>query len=200
MPRALDVTPRLPSVYDPAMSDIRHILEFWFAPANKPFWFKKEPAFDDEIRRRFEAVHEQAAAGRFAAWQNTPEGALALCLCLDQFPRNLYRGTPRAFATDAKARAVADWAVDRGFDLHFKSDDERTFIYLPFEHSEEIDDQHRAVELFRTRCSDPDLLRYAVLHRDVIERFGRFPHRNPILGRRSTPEEEDYLMQPGAGF
>jgi uncharacterized protein (DUF924 family) len=182
------------------MREIRHILEFWFAPANKPRWFKKDAAFDDAIRREFEGVHERAAAGRLAAWQNTPEGALALCLCLDQFPRNIYRGTPRAFASDAKARAVADWAVDRGFDLHFERDDERTFFYLPFEHSENLDDQHRAVELIRTRCRDPELVRYAVLHRDVIEKFGRFPHRNAILGRRTTPAEEEYLKQPGAGF
>ena len=182
------------------MSDINDILVFWFAPANKPRWFKREDAFDDEIRRRFEPLHERAAAGRLAAWQNSPDGTLGLLLCLDQFPRNIYRGTARAFATDAKARAVADWAVDRGFDLQFKGDDERIFFYLPFEHSEDLDDQHRAVELVRTRLSDPEMLRYAVAHRDVIERFGRFPHRNAILGRRGTPEEEEYLKQPGAGF
>lgn len=182
-----------------AASDIREILEFWFAPANKPRWFKRDDAFDDEIRRRFEAVHERAAAGNLAAWQNTAEGSLALLLCLDQFPRNIFRGTPRAFTTDAKARAVADWAVDRGFDLEFKSD-ERIFFYLPFEHSEDLDDQHRAVELVRTRLSDAEMMRYAIAHRDVIEKFGRFPHRNAILGRSSTPEEEEYLKQPGAGF
>jgi uncharacterized protein (DUF924 family) len=183
------------------MSEIRHVLEFWLAPANRPQWFKKDLAFDDEVRRRFEGVHEQAAAGRFAQWQNTPEGSLALLLCLDQFPRNMYRGTPRAFATDEKARLVADWAVDRGFDMNFKDEQVRLFFYLPFEHSEELDDQHRAVELTRQRCpSDPEILRYAILHRDVIEKFGRFPHRNAILGRRSTPDEEEYLKQPGAGF
>ncbi|MCW5771582.1 MAG: DUF924 domain-containing protein [Rhodospirillaceae bacterium] len=183
-----------------ALREIKQILDFWFAEAHRPFWFKKEAAFDDEIRRRFEPAHEAAAAGSFSAWQNTPEGALALLICLDQFPRNMYRGTPRAFATDAKARAVADWAVDREFDLRFKTDDERMFFYLPFEHSEEIDDQHRCVELVRTRCTDPEFLRYAVAHRDVIARFGRFPHRNAILGRPNTPEEEEYLKQPGAGF
>lgn len=181
------------------MNELRQVLEFWFAPANRPRWFKKDPAFDDEIRRRFEDVHERAAAGRLAAWQSTPQGSMALVLCLDQFPRNIYRGTPRAFASDAKARAVADWAVDRGFDLEFKPD-ERFFFYLPFEHSESLDDQHRCVELVRTRCTDPELLRYAIAHRDVIERYGRFPHRNAILGRRNTPEEEDYLKQPNAGF
>jgi uncharacterized protein (DUF924 family) len=182
------------------MRDVNEILEFWFAAANRPKWFEKNADFDAEIRRRFEPIHERAAQGQLAAWQNTPEGALALLLCLDQFPRNLYRGTPRAFATDAKARAVADWAVDRGLDLHFKSADERIFFYLPFEHSEDIDDQHRAVELVRTRCPGEDYLRYAIAHREVIERFGRFPHRNPVLGRRNTPDEEEYLKQPGAGF
>lgn len=183
------------------MSEIRDVLGFWLAPANRPQWFKKDAAFDDEIRRRFEAVHERAAEGRYASWQNTPEGALALLLCLDQFPRNMFRGTPRAFATDAKARLVADWAVDRGYDLQFKDEQERLFFYLPFEHSEDLDDQHRAVELVRQRCAtDPEILRYAILHRDVIEKFGRFPHRNPILGRRSTPDEEEYLRKPGAGF
>ncbi len=183
------------------MSEIRDVLQFWLAPGNRSLWFKKEPAFDDEIRRRFEPLHERAAAGRLASWQNTPEGAFALLLCLDQFPRNMYRGTPRAFATDEKARLVADWAVDRGFDLHFRDEMERIFFYLPFEHSEDLDDQHRAVELIRERCpKGPEILRYAILHRDVIEKFGRFPHRNAILGRRSTPEEEEYLKQPGAGF
>ncbi len=181
------------------MRDVNQVLEFWFAESNKANWFKKDPAFDAECRR-FEALHERAAAGQLAAWQYTPDGALALVLCLDQFPRNLYRGTPRAFATDAKARAVSDWAVDRDFDLHFKTGDHRLFFYLPFEHSEDLDDQHRAVELVRTRCTDPEQLRYAHLHRDVIARFGRFPHRNAVLGRPSTPDEEEYLRQPGAGF
>lgn len=183
------------------MSEIRDVLSFWMAPAIRPLWFKKDAAFDAEVKQRFEALHDQAAAGRLSQWQNTPEGALALLLCLDQFPRNMYRGTPRAFETDAKARLVADWAVDRGFDLHFKDEQERLFFYLPFEHSEDLDDQHRAVELCRQRCpKDPEILRYAILHRDVIEKFGRFPHRNAILGRRNTPEEEEYLKQPGAGF
>jgi uncharacterized protein (DUF924 family) len=182
------------------MSEIRQVLDFWFAPANRPRWFKTDPAFDDEIRRRFEAVHERAEAGRLAPWQNTPEGSLALVLCLDQFPRNMYRGTPRAFASDAKARAVADWAIDRGFDLRFKDINERLFFYLPFEHSENLEDQIRSCELVKARCADPEFVRYAVAHRDVIARFGRFPHRNAILGRPSTPEEEEYLKQPGSGF
>ncbi len=181
------------------MREAREILEFWFAPAQRPRWFVKDAAFDAEILR-FEPLYERAAAGQLSGWQETPDGALALLLCLDQVPRNIYRGTPEAFATDAKARAVADWAVDREFDLRFPSEDERIFFYLPFEHSEDLDDQHRAVELVRTRCQNETYLRYAVAHRDVIAEFGRFPHRNAILGRRSTEAEEAYLKRPGAGF
>ena len=183
------------------MRDVNQVLEFWLAPANRSLWFKKVPAFDEEIRRRFEPLHERAAEGRLAQWQNTPEGSLALVICLDQFPRNMYRGTPRAFATDEKARLVADWAVDRGFDLHFKDEQVRFFFYLPFEHSENIDDQHRCIELVRRGCpGDPEIMRYALMHREVIAKYGRFPHRNAILGRRNTPEEDEYLKQPGAGF
>ena len=181
------------------MREVRQVLDFWFAEANRQHWFRKSPAFDAECRQ-FEALHERAASGELSAWQNSPEGALALLLCLDQFPRNLYRGSPRAFATDEKARAVADWAVDREFDLRFKEWQQRLFFYLPFEHSEDLDDQHRAVELVRSRCADEEVFRYAVAHRDVIARFGRFPHRNAVLGRRNTPDEEEYLKQPGAGF
>ncbi len=182
------------------MRDVGRILDFWFAPDNKSRWFRKDPAFDAELHRRFEDVYERAASGALVRWQDTSEGALALVLCLDQFPRNFFRGTPRAFESDAKARAVAEWAVDREFDLRSPSDDQRIFFYLPFEHSEDIDDQHRAVELVRTRCQSEEYLRYAIAHRDVIAEFGRFPHRNAILGRRSTAEEEEYLKRPGAGF
>ena len=177
------------------MSEIRDVLSFWLAPANRPQWFKKDLAFDDEVRRRFEAVHECAAEGRYAQWQNTAEGALALLLCLDQFPRNMYRGTPRAFATDAKARLVADWAVDRGFDLHFKDEQERLFFYLPFEHSEALGDQHRCIGLM-SRCLPASSVRWAVDHRNLIARFGRFPHRNAALGRPCRPDEQAYLDRP----
>ncbi len=182
------------------MSDIRRILDFWLAEQNRPRWFKKDPAFDDEIRERFAALHEKAAQGALADWQNSPEGSLALVLTLDQFPRNMFRGSPRAFATDPAARAVADWAIDKDFDRKFADEDQRIFFYLPFEHSEDLDDQHRAVELVRTRISSPDYHRYAALHFEVIAKFGRFPHRNAILGRPNTPDEEEYLKQPGAGF
>lgn len=182
------------------MSEIQEILEFWFAEPNRPRWFKASIDFDGELRRRFGSVATEAASGRRSEWQAKPESALALVLCLDQFPRNLYRGTPRMYAADALARDVARAAVERGFDGEFHNEDEQIFFYLPFEHSEDIADQNRAVELFRERTSNPEYLRHAIAHRDVIARFGRFPHRNAILGRRSAPDEEDYLKQPGAGF
>jgi uncharacterized protein (DUF924 family) len=189
--------------HQPTVADV---LFFWFGPPKErggphKRWFEKSEAFDREIRERFLPLHEDAAAGKLSHLKQNAADCLALIVLLDQFPRNMFRGTPRAFATDAKARLVADWAVDRGYDLQFKDEQERLFFYLPFEHSEDLDDQHRAVELVRQRCpTDPEILRYAILHRDVIEKFGRFPHRNPILGRRSTPDEEEYLKGPGAGF
>lgn len=182
------------------MRDARRILEFWFAEAHRGLWFKPTAAFDAELVRRFEAQHEAAAAGRLADWQNAPEGSLALLLLLDQFPRNMYRGTARMYATDPQARAIADWAVDRDFDLKFASDDERVFFYLPFEHSEDADDQARCVELCRTRLTKEEYLRYAVLHQKVIAQFGRFPHRNAVLGRPGTPAEDAFLKLPGSSF
>ncbi len=182
------------------MNEIRDVLEFWFADQNRPRWFKPDPSFDAEIRRRFEALSDEALRGRRDHWRKQPDGALALLLCLDQFPRNIHRATPGAFAADALARTVAAAAVDRGFDRTFAGEDERIFFYLPFQHSENLGDQDRAVELVLERTSSPPYLRYAIAHRDVIAKFGRFPHRNAILGRRSTPDEEDYLKQPGAGF
>lgn len=180
--------------------DVRQVLDFWFAPGMKARWFKRDAALDDEIRRLFLPLHERAAAGALGEWQRTPEGSLALVLALDQFPRNLFRGTARAFATDGAARAVAAWAVDRDFDLKFADLDQRIFFYLPFEHSENLDDQYRCLELLRTRCQDPDYIRYGLAHFEVIKRFGRFPHRNAALGRPNTAAEEEYLARPDAGF
>ena len=180
--------------------DVRQILSFWFAPESKPYWFKRSADFDAELTRLFLAAHERAADGRLADWQNAPESALALILLLDQFPRNMFRGTARAFATDPQARAVADWAVDRDFDLTFPDDERRIFFYLPFEHSEAMDDQLRCVELVKTRIRSDEFFKYALKHLEVIGQFGRFPHRNAILGRDSTPDEAEYLKRPDAGF
>lgn len=176
----------------------RDVLAFWFAPGGEDRWFTPDPAFDAEIGQRFGALVEEALAGGLAAWAETPDGALALCLLLDQFPRNLWRGTPRAFAGDAMARALAADALAAGHDRAMPVD-RRLFLYLPFEHSEELADQQRCLALVGT-LGDARLLDYARRHRDVIARFGRFPHRNAILGRPSTPEEARFLQQPGSSF
>jgi uncharacterized protein (DUF924 family) len=171
------------------------VLAFWRA-AGPDKWFTKDAAFDAEIGSRFLATYEAAAAGRLAHWEATPEATLALLLVLDQFPRNMFRGNARTFAADPVARAVAERAVARGDDAGVAMP-ERMFFYLPFEHSEEPADQQRCVELNRAR-GDADSLKWAQLHADVIRRFGRFPHRNAVLGRPSTPEEQAFL--DGGGF
>src|SRR5262249_17810026 len=145
--------------------------------------------------RRFLPLYEDAAAGRLRAWQADPRECLALVVLLDQFPRNMFRGEPRAFATDGLARDAARALLPRPGEL---TPDERLFAYLPFEHSESLADQDLACE--RMNDFEPDLLRYALRHREIIARFGRFPHRNAILGRTSTPEETEFLKEPGSGF
>jgi uncharacterized protein (DUF924 family) len=171
------------------------VLAFWRA-AGPDLWFKHDDGFDASIRARFRAAYDDAAAGLLSAWENAPEGALALVIVLDQFPRNMFRGSARAFATDARARAVAERAIANGFDRKAAMP-ERVFFYLPFEHSENLADQERAVALIGA-TGDADLLKWAQLHADIIRRFGRFPHRNAILGRASTAQEQAFL--DGGGF
>jgi uncharacterized protein (DUF924 family) len=170
------------------------VLAFWRA-AGADKWFKKDEAFDAEIVRRYSALWGEAAAGSLPAWEDTPEAALALVILLDQFPRNMFRGDARAFATDTKARGVADRATTRGFDRAVPTS-ERLFFYLPFEHSESEADQARAITLIAA-LGDADLTRWAQLHADIIKRFGRFPHRNTALGRTSTREEQAFLDAGG---
>ena len=170
------------------------VLTFWRATGPKK-WFAKDDAFDAEIKGRFLPTYEAAAAGRLAGWEATPEGALALAIVLDQFPRNMFRNDARAFAADTTARGVADRALARGFDREVPAGD-RMFFYLPFEHSENLADQERCCALFRA-LGDADLLRWAELHADIIRRFGRFPHRNAVLGRKTTPAERDFLDNDG---
>jgi uncharacterized protein (DUF924 family) len=170
------------------------IVAFW-REAGPDRWFKKDVAFDDEIKRRFLATHEAAAAGRLTDWEQSAEGALALLILLDQFPRNMFRSEARAFATDPFARAVTSRAILNGFDGAFP--DMRGFFYLPFEHSENLADQERGLALYKA-VGDEDGLKWAVLHADIIRRFGRFPHRNAVLGRVTTPEEQAFL--DGGGF
>ncbi len=182
----------------PAFTQPQQCLDFWFSEENQPFWFKKEAAFDGRVRECLEALHCRAAAGELTVWEENAEGNLALILLLDQVPRNLYRGTARAFACDHAALASARQILHRGLDLQL-TPDRRMFAYLPFEHSEDLADQFVSVALFGS-LPDPDLVLWAEAHRQVIQRFGRFPHRNNALCRPSTPEEKAYLAEPGAGF
>ena len=181
------------------------ILVFWFGTpalsetvAFNEAWFQRDEAFDDRIRTAFAGHVEAAIAGGLDAMAADAEGALALILLLDQFPRNLYRGTARAFAGDERARRMARFALARGAERAM-SPNHRIFLYLPFEHSESLRDQELSVALFST-LNDARALDYAVRHKDVIARFGRFPHRNAALGRDSTPEEVEFLKTPGSSF
>jgi uncharacterized protein (DUF924 family) len=169
------------------------VLTFW-RDAGPDRWFRKDEAFDRDFRDRFLGAHEAALRGELDAWTEQADGALALLILLDQFPRNAFRGTPRMFESDAKARAVARQAVQAGFDMALDAR-LRNFFYLPFAHSEELADQDRGVEL--TRKLGDEFLRYAILHRGIIEKFGRFPHRNAVLGRATTPEEQQFLDDGG---
>lgn len=170
------------------------VVDFW-RDAGYAKWFTNDDVFDAEFRRRFEATHLSAAARQYDAWMESAEGALALLVLLDQFPRNCFRGSAHSYATDGLARRYARFAIGAGFDLQVETA-LRTFFYLPFEHSETMADQDYAMELFG-RIGDAELMKYAKLHRDLIERFGRFPHRNAALGRESTQEEIDYLASGG---
>ena len=165
-------------------------------------WFTKDAGFDREVRDRFEGLHGEAAAGKLEGWRDEARSCLALVILLDQFPRNMFRGDPRTYATDDLARDAARYGVERAYDREL-SPHERLFLYLPFEHSEELDDQRLSVELFRGRAAETgsdDLLGYAVQHEEIIERFGRFPHRNEVLGRATTQEEAEFLQGPGSSF
>ena len=170
------------------------VLAFWRA-AGPDKWFKKDAALDAEIRARFLTTHEAAAADKLAEWEKTANGALALTLLLDQFPRNMFRDDARAFVTDRFARAVAERAVARGFDKEVDAQ-LRTFFYVPFMHSEVLADQERCVALYRA-AGNADSLKWAELHADIIRRFGRFPHRNKVLGRVTTAEEQAFLDSGG---
>jgi uncharacterized protein (DUF924 family) len=169
------------------------VLKFW-REAGSDRWFKQDAGFDQEIRDRFLATHEAAAAGKLE-WEHAPESTLALLLLLDQFPRNMFRGTPRAFATDPCALQVATRALEKGFDKDI-SPELRSFFYLPFMHSEELSDQEKCLALYKALGTEEGI-KYAEIHLDAIRRFGRFPHRNKILGRASTAEEVQYLDDGG---
>jgi uncharacterized protein (DUF924 family) len=174
------------------------VLRFWFEETKREQWFKKDEAFDQRVRDRFLGLHAQLAALPLDTCLADAESALAAVIVCDQFPRNMLRGRPRAFATDGRALALAEAALARGWDAAM-SDDQRLFLYLPFEHAEDVAAQVRCVALM-SKLTDKDLVRWAEAHKAIIERFGRFPHRNAILGRASTPEETAFLAQPGSSF
>jgi uncharacterized protein (DUF924 family) len=182
------------------MHDHREVLEFWFGTGAErgkvhKRWFEKNAEFDAEIRCRFLGLWEQAERGVLETWTSQRDAWLAYVVLCDQFPRNMFRGSPRSFATDARALAAARYAVDAAWDRELP-EVERGFAWLPFEHSESLTDQEKALELFTGHPNHE----WAVKHWEIIRRFGRFPHRNAILGRASTAEETEFLKQPGSSF
>lgn len=187
------------------MNLTNRVLSFWFAKPDSSEsesrpdqWFKVDSDFDREIRDLFLDDYEAAAAGGMSDMAESADGSLALTILLDQFPRNIFRGDPRAFATGAAALDVSRRSIERGFDLGMPPE-KRQFLYLPYQHCESLSYQERSVELFG-RLNYRDCLEFAVRHRDIIARFGRFPHRNAMLGRKSTAEELEFLKQPGSSF
>jgi uncharacterized protein (DUF924 family) len=171
------------------LDEIREVLGFWFAEDSRPLWFAPTPDFDQAIRKRFGETFARAAAGELKSWEDSPEGCIALCLLLDQMPRHMFRGTPRAFATDDKAVAAAGRAIGRDFDSRLPPE-YKNFLYMPFMHSERLADQLRGVALFES-AGLSEALGYAKGHLSIIQRFGRFPHRNAILGRSSIPRSSN---------
>lgn len=170
------------------------VVSFWLE-AGAQRWFTKDEAFDAELRTRFRPLWEQARNGQLASWEASDEGALALILVLDQFPRNIFRNDDRSYATDAMALRLCKHAIERGVDRRIDPA-LRAFVYMPLMHSESLDDQNRCVELFREH-GDPENLKFAEIHADIIRRFGRFPHRNAVLGRATTPQEAAFLADGG---
>jgi uncharacterized protein (DUF924 family) len=172
------------------------VLRFWFASDAQARWFNSTKAFDDLIADRYLALWREAALGRLNGWETTAEGAVALVIVLDQFPLNMFRNHPASFSTEAGARDVADRAIARGLDAHME-DQHKSFLYLPYMHSESLSDQERSVALFESFGAE-DNAHWALHHREIVQRFGRFPHRNAILGRTSTPEEIAWLNSGSA--
>ncbi len=178
----------------------QEVIRFWFEETMPQQWFQKNESFDDEIRDRFLCTYDMALKDLCADWTKEADGVLALALVLDQFPRNMFRNSPKAFDADAKILFIVKEALHKGFDKVLSAE-KRHFVYLPFMHSEKIEDQRRSVDLFESLKGDnPMSHEYAMKHFEVIEKFGRFPHRNETLGRVSTEEEYEYLSLPGAGF
>jgi hypothetical protein len=172
------------------------IIDFWFT--NKPKWFLKEPEFDALIKKKFFVVYNQVINNELDSWSRKAEDILSLILVLDQFPRNMFRDTPKAFSGDKLALALAKEAIKKEFGLKLNQE-KRMFLYMPLMHSELLPDQELSVELF-SKINNINILNYAITHHDIISKFGRFPHRNKILGRVSTPEEVAFLSTPNSSF
>ncbi|WP_374656025.1 DUF924 family protein [Dongia sp.] len=190
------------------MSDPRSVIDFWYAPRARALWFEKDREFDAEIRTRFGAAVHAAQMGELDSWAATQMGALALLILLDQMGRNIHRGSPKAFLGDARALAIANAAIARDFDKGLPFD-QRRFFYLPFEHAEDMTNQDRSIALFTRlyeetggadRKEAEEQLDYAHRHRDIVKRFGRYPHRNAALGRLSTEDETAFLKMPNSSF
>jgi uncharacterized protein (DUF924 family) len=185
------------------------VLNFWFGREGDPEygqfrneWFRKDPEFDARVTERFADLYEEAAAGELDGWREDAESCLALVIILDQFPRNMFRGEGRTHAEDDRALESSQYAVEHALDRELPAF-QKMFLYMPFMHSENVEDQRRSVELFERLAGEegaPDVVAYAVTHRDIVERFGRFPHRNEILGRDTTPEEAVFLTKEGSSF
>jgi uncharacterized protein (DUF924 family) len=177
-------------------NEVAELLDYWRSIGPKA-WFSSGETVDSDIREKFSSLHGRAARGELESWRESPESCLALVILLDQISRNLYRGDHRAFAQDANAREVADYAVSRNFD-HLVDDNLAFFFYMPFMHGESLADLDRCGRLIHARGLH-NVLRYVRLHRDVIERFGKYPHRNALLGRHTTPAEAEFLNSSGFG-
>jgi uncharacterized protein (DUF924 family) len=170
------------------------IIDFWFDENSRDYWFRSTPEMDAQLRDRFIDTWLAAAENKLRAWEDSAEGSLALAIILDQFPLNMFRGKPLTFSTEAQARKIARAAIERGLDQQL-SDEQKVFLYMPFMHSEEMADQNRSIELFDLPGLEQSF-RFANHHRDIVQRFGRFPHRNEILGRHSSQDEIAYLASP----
>ncbi len=185
------------------------VLDFWFGREGEPGygefreeWFRKDPAFDADVTEQFAGLYEEAARGDLDDWRDDARSCLALVIVLDQFPRNMFRGDGRTHAADGKALVTSRYAVEHALDRELPAF-QRMFLYMPLMHSENVEDQRRSVEMFERLAGEegaPDVVSYAVAHKDIVERFGRFPHRNEILGRETTPEEAVFLTTEGSSF
>lgn len=173
------------------MTTPAEILDFWYTPPMSEHWFASTPMIDEAIRQRYENLWKQAAAGELSSWQEDAQGCLALCIVLDQFPLNMYRGKPESFSTEQQAVAISKQAIARGFDRQLAKN-QVAFLYMPLMHSEHLNDQDESVRVF-AQAGLKDNAHFAQHHRDIVRRFGRFPHRNAILGRESTVDELEYL-------